>query len=200
MEIQHILTTIQHINWHKLIHDYHARHYMWEVSKILIPVLFTALITFMTMRISENRNKKRWQNDSFIKHKNELILKINKILSNFFDKLDNYFNLYESTDVEINAVSTFFNEYNDIITELRTSYRDLIEIYNIEVNILTKTLSNLYYIENYAKNNIATPDKSTIFLEDKAVDVSIHSYLSVLSIDFLKSRNAMIKIIQKKLK
>lgn len=80
MHSESLLTTIQHINWIKLIHNSHVRHYLWEISKILIPAMLTGLITFIAMRIADNRNKKRWLNDGHLKRKIELEIEIRKFL------------------------------------------------------------------------------------------------------------------------
>lgn len=80
MDIQQFLIHIQHIHWLTVMKNYHARHYMFEMAKILIPALITGVITFLAMRITDSRNKKRWLNDGHIKRKTELEIEIRKFL------------------------------------------------------------------------------------------------------------------------
>lgn len=199
MDFQNIVIAHHHINLVRAIKDYHIRHYIWEVAKVLIPVFITGFITVIVMRTNDNRNKKRWLNDSFIKHQNDLILKINKILLDFSNKFDNHFNIFENTPVKIGSLDSFFNEYGEELSELSYSYRELFEVYKIEVKPLSKALFELDYVKNYVKENIENPDKLTIILQD-GTEVDIDDCLQDLSSDFVKSRSEMIKVIQKKLK
>lgn len=75
-----IVIAHHHINLVRALKDYHIRHYIWEISKVLIPVFITGLITVVVMRGNENRNKKRWLNDGHIKRKTELEIEIRKFL------------------------------------------------------------------------------------------------------------------------
>lgn len=65
---------------HNILRSQHARHYIWELSKILVPALLTGLITFTAMRIIDNKNKKRWLTDGHIKRKTELEIEIRKFM------------------------------------------------------------------------------------------------------------------------
>lgn len=201
MDIYNVAIAGHHINLIRAMRDSHIRHYVWEVAKVLIPVLLTGVTTFAITRSIDNRNKKRWMNDTFIKNQNDLIISINKILLDFFDKFDKYFNLLDNTPVKLISVHNFFNEYNDELQELRKLYYELVEVYDIEVKPLTKTLRELDYLKNYVEENIkSSPDKLTIIMQDNGANVSLQAYLSTLSMDFILARNAMIKTIQKKLK
>lgn len=80
MHSESFLTTFQHIHWVTIMKNPHMRHYMWEVSKILVPAFITGVITFIAMRINDNRNKKRWLNDGHLKRKIELEIEIRKFL------------------------------------------------------------------------------------------------------------------------
>lgn len=116
MHNESILYTIQHINWFRLIHNHHVRHYMWEVSKILVPALLTGLITIITMKIIDSKNKKRWLNDGHIKRKVELEIEIRKYLlgvkantNNGYEELaDWYENQDESDSLEIQSFNKSF--------------------------------------------------------------------------------------------
>ncbi len=63
MHIQGFLLNYDHINWLRAIKNCHTRHYIWEMSKVIIPAFITGVITFLAMRIIDNKNKKRWLND-----------------------------------------------------------------------------------------------------------------------------------------
>lgn len=199
MDIQNIVIAHHHINLVRAIKDYHIRHYIWEVAKVLIPVFLTGFITFLVMKINDNKNKKRWLNDSFIKHQNDLIIKLNKILLDFSGEFDSYFNIFENTPIKINSVKGFFNEYGEKLKELSDLCYELREVYKIEVKPLTKALSQLDYIENYVKENIENDDKLTIIMQD-GIEIDIDDCLQDLSSDLVKSRSDMIKVIQRKLK
>lgn len=80
MDIHNIVIAHHHINLVRALKDYHIRHYIWEIAKVLIPVFITGAITVIVMRGNENRNKKRWLNDGHIKRKTELEIGIRKFL------------------------------------------------------------------------------------------------------------------------
>ena len=111
MDIQNLVIAHHHINLIRAIKDYHIRHYIWEIAKVLIPVFITGLVTVSVMRINDNRNKKRWLNESFIKHQNDLIIKVNTILIDFFNKFDKHFDADNSTSIDIKSVNDFFEKY-----------------------------------------------------------------------------------------
>lgn len=174
----------------------HVRHYIWEVAKVLIPVFITGMVTIMVMKINDNKNKKRWLNDSFIKHQNDLILNLNKILPEFLNKFDNHFNIFENTPVRINSVYNFFNKYCEDLNELNSLYYQLLEVYRIEVKPLAKALFQLDYLKNYVGKN---PDELTLVMQD-GTEINIDDCLQNLLEDLIKSKNEMIKVIQKKLR
>lgn len=116
-----LLTTIQQINWIKLMHNYHIRHYVWEVAKVLVPVCITGLITFTAMRIADGRNKKRWLHDGHLKRKTELEIEIRKFLlgikantSKGFEVLADWYENQDSAD-------------NDLILDFNKSFENLYE-------------------------------------------------------------------------
>ena len=173
---------------------------MWEVAKVLIPVFITGFITVLVMKINDNRNKKRWLNESFIKHQNDLIIKVNTLLIEFFDKFDKHFNAYNVKTIDIKLVNEFFDKYESEIEELKSSYYQLLEMYKIKITPLINTFSQLDYVKMYVKDNFeSTPDKLTILLAN-GEEIDFVSYLLVISSELSKSKEAMIKVIQKKLK
>jgi len=196
MDFQNFVIAGHHINLIRAIKDYHIRHYIWEISKVLIPVFITGMVTVIVMRVNDNRNKKRWLNDSFIKHQNDLILKINKILPEFLTKFDSHFNIFENTPVKMGLVINFFDKYNTELKEFNISYYELLELYRIEVKPLAKALFQLNYLKDYVGES---PEETTLILQD-GVEVDIDDCLQDILGDLGKSRNEMIKVIQKKLK
>lgn len=198
MDIQNIVIANHHINLIRALKDYHIRHYIWEVTKVLIPVFITGFVTILVMRINDNRNKKRWLNESFIKHQNDLIIKVNTLLIEFFNKFDKYFNEHKS--VNIKSVNSFFDKYSTEFEELKSSYYQLSEVYKIKINTLIETLCAMDFLKKDAKENIeSNPDKSTILLSDTD-ETELKDYLPIISSGLSQSKEAMIKVIQKKLK
>lgn len=111
MDIQNIVIAHHHINLIRALKDYHIRHYIWEVAKILIPVFITGLITVIVMRGNENRNKKRWLNDGHIKRKTELEIGIRKFLLGIKSNVpQEYYALAEGESEE--AATEIVNEFN----------------------------------------------------------------------------------------
>lgn len=196
MDIQNLVIANHHINLIRALKDYHIRHYIWEISKVMIPVLITGTITVVVMRGNENRNKKRWLNESFVKHQNDLILKINKILPEFLNKFDSHFNIFENTPVKMSLVYNFFNNYGTELKELNSSYYELLELYRIEIKPLAKVLFQLNYLKNYVGEN---PDETILVLQD-GTKINIDDCIQDIIDDLIKSKNEMIKVIQKKLK
>lgn len=72
----------------KVLKDHSTRHYILEVTKIVVPVFVTGLITFLATRSVDNRNKKRWLNDGYLKRKIELEIQIRQVLLNVKRELD----------------------------------------------------------------------------------------------------------------
>lgn len=201
MDIQNIVIAHHHINLVRALKDYHVRHYIWEVAKVLIPVFITGMITIIVMRTNDNRNKKRWLNESFIKHQNDLIIKVNAILIDFFNKFDKHFNSYNISTIDISLVNAFFDKYSSDLDELRSSYYQLFEVYKIKITPLISTLSELNFIKKYVTQNIeSNPSKSSILLPDTEEEIEFKDYLPVISSELSQSKEAMIKVIQKKLK
>lgn len=111
MDIQHFLIHIQHIHWQTVMKNYHARHYMFEMAKILIPALITGVITFLAMRITDSRNKKRWLNDGHIKRKTELEIQIRKFLLGINGNISDDYEILvdlcsEKSDIEIEEIDS----------------------------------------------------------------------------------------------
>lgn len=124
MDFQTFLTTIQHINWHKVIHNYHARHYIWEVSKVMIPVLLTGFITFTAMKIADSKNKRRWLNDGHLKRKVELEIEIRKYLlgvkantSNGYEFLANWYQ--NQDDADSGLIYDFNKNFENLVKYLQ---------------------------------------------------------------------------------
>lgn len=200
MDIQNIVIANHHINLVRALKDYHIRHYIWEVAKVLIPVFITSLITVIVMRSNENRNKKRWLNESFVKHQNDLIIKVNAILIDFYNKFDKHF-IYKTKSIDVKLINSFFEQYESDFEELRDSYYHLLEMYKIKNTPLINTLSQLDFIKNYARQNIeSNPGKSTILLTGIDEGIELETYLSEIASELSQSKEAMIKVVQKKLK
>lgn len=124
MDFQTFLTTIQHINWHKVIHNYHARHYIWEVSKVLIPVCLTGLITFTAMKIADSKNKRRWLNDGHLKRKVDLEIEIRKYLlgvkantSNGYEFLTDWYQ--NQDDADSGLIYDFNKSFENLVKYLQ---------------------------------------------------------------------------------
>lgn len=201
MDIQNLVIFNHHINLIRAMRDYHIRHYIWEIAKVLIPVVITGLITIIVMRTNDNRNKKRWLNESFIKHQNDLIIKVNTLLIEFFDKFDKHFNAYSVKTIDIKLVSEFFDKYASEIEELQSSYYQLLEMYKIKITPLINTFSQLDFVHKYAKVNIeSNPDQLSILLPDSGEEMDLENYLLAISSELSQAKEAMIKVIQKKLK
>lgn len=201
MDIQNIVIANHHINLIRAMHDYHTRHYMWEIAKVLIPVMITGLITIIVMRANDNRNKKRWLNESFIKHQNDLIIKVNTLLIEFFDKFYKHFNAYNVKTIDIKLVNEFFDKYSSEVEELQSSYYQLLEMYKIKITPMMNTFSQLDFVDKYAKANIeSNPEQSSILLPDIEEEVDLENYLLAVSSELSQAKEAMIRVIQKKLK
>ena len=182
------------------MHDYHTRHYLWEIAKVFIPVFITGLITVLVMKANDNRNKKRWMNDSFIKHQNDLIIKVNTLLIEFFDKFEKYFNSYDVKAIDVKLIKGFFDTYTSEIEELQSSYYQLLEMYKIKIMPLINTFSQFDFVQKYVKDNIKTnPDKISIELADSE-EVDFESYIFDISSELSRAKEAMIKVIHKKLR
>lgn len=123
------LINIQHIHLLKVIKNHHLRHYIWEIAKVLIPALLTGFITFLAMRITDSRNKKRWLNDGHIKRKTELEIQIRKFLLGIKGTVpDEYYvlagvyskkNKNENTNVSTQTIYDFNKDYKVLLEYLK---------------------------------------------------------------------------------
>lgn len=128
MDIHNLVIANHHIDLIRALRDYHIRHYIWEVAKVIIPVLITGTITVVVMRGNENRNKKRWLNDGHLKRKTELEIEIRKFLlgikantSKGFEVLADWYENQESAD-------------NDLILDFNKGFENLYEYLKSEEN------------------------------------------------------------------
>lgn len=174
MQIQELLTTIQHINWFKLIHNHHARHYMWEVSKVLIPTLITGFVTFITMRIVDGRNKKRWLNDGHLKRKIELEIEIRKFLLGIKANTSNKYEILadwdkEQDDFDEQLIEDFNKEFEALLNYLQTQ-----ENPNESNNLNYKKIFAL--MDEYA---CYVPKINNLFSEFKAIHENIFELKSL---------------------
>lgn len=200
MDIQNLVIAHHHINLVRALKDYHIRHYIWEIAKVMIPVLITGTITVVVMRGNENRNKKRWLNESFVKHQNDLIIKVNTLLIEFYDKFDKHFNAYNINTINIALVNEFFDKYASEIEELKASYYQLLEMYKIKITPLINTFSQLDFMQKYAEENIASnPNKLSILLSNSE-EIDFVNYMPIISSELSQAKEAMIKVVHKKLK
>lgn len=200
MDIQNLVIAHHHINLIRAIKNYHTRHYIWEIAKVVIPVFITGTITFIVMRSNDNRNKKRWLNESFVKHQNDLIIKVNTLLIEFYDKFDKHFNAYDITTINVTLVNEFFDKYASEIEELKASYYQLLEMYKIKITPLINTFSQLDFMQKYAEANIASnPNKLSIILSNSE-EIDFVNYMPIISSELSQAKEAMIKVVHKKLK
>lgn len=127
MHSQSILTTIQHIHWLNIMKNYHARHYMWEMAKILVPALLTGLITFIAMRIIDSKNRKRWLNDGHLKRKTELEINIRKFLLGIKGNVpEEYYELAdrENEELDSNIIEEFNKDFETLYKYLKTQKQE----------------------------------------------------------------------------
>lgn len=121
MDIQNLVIAGHHISLIKVMKDYHSRHYIWEMSKVIIPAFITGVITFVAMRIIDNKNKKRWLNDGHVKRKTELEIEIRKFLLGIKDSPpDEYYELAdrENDEPDSKIVSDFNNDFGTLYKHL----------------------------------------------------------------------------------
>lgn len=131
------LTAIQHIHWATLMKTPHMRHYMWEVAKILIPALITGLITFVAMRIIDNKNKKRWLNDGHLKRKIELEIEIRKFLlgikaidSGEYEVLADWYNKKDDEELDSDLLIDFNKSFEKLLEYLKAEGEENNHLYN----------------------------------------------------------------------
>ena len=151
MDIQNLVIAGHHINLIRALKDYHVRHYIWEVAKVLIPVIITGCVTVIVMRSNDNRNKKRWLNEGHLKRKVDLEIQIRKFL----------------LGIKMNAL----NEYK-VLANLYGS-KNKIELEDIEPETIDnfhkdfETLSNFLANEENKKNANIYEDESIFAMMDE---------------------------------
>lgn len=128
MDIHNLVIANHHIDLIRALKDYHIRHYIWEISKVLIPVFITGMITIVVMRANDSRNKKRWLNDGHLKRKTDLEIEIRKFLlgikantSKGFEVLADWYENQSSAD-------------SDLILDFNKSFENLYEYLKSEEN------------------------------------------------------------------
>lgn len=121
MDIQNLVIAGHHISLVRVMKDYHSRHYIWEMAKIMVPAFITGVITFLAMRIIDNKNKKRWLNDGHMKRKVELEIQIRKFLLGLKDTApDEYYELADMENEEADSKVT-----SDFNKDFETLYKHL---------------------------------------------------------------------------
>lgn len=111
MDIQHLVIADHHINLIRALKDY--RHYIWEIAKVVIPVVL-GLLTVVVMRGNDSRNKKRWLNEGYLKRKIELEIEIRQILLNIKRQLDNLPDTKTLKEIKNSLNETYLQELNEI--------------------------------------------------------------------------------------
>lgn len=121
MDIQNLVIANHHINLIRAMGNYHDRHYIWEIAKVVVPVIITGLITFVVMWTIDNKNKKRWLNDGHIKRKIELEIEIRKFLLGIkannmidYEVLANWCEEIDYEDIDANLVCDFNNSFEKL--------------------------------------------------------------------------------------
>lgn len=143
------LTALQHVHLLKIIKNYHARHYIWEITKILTPALLTGTITFFAMRVADNKNKKRWLNAGYLKRKIELEIRIRQVLLNIKRELDLFPDLNKMNEIKNNLNKDYLEELNKVnrtFSEIKKQIKKSTNLGNMI--ILTDDLKDEYLIEH----------------------------------------------------
>lgn len=153
MDIQNLVIANHHINLIRAMKDYHIRHYIWEIAKVLIPVVITGIITVIVMRANDNRNKKRWLNEGHLKRKVDLEIQIRKFL----------------LGIKVNASDEYEVLANLYSTKNRIELEDIDSrmIYNFNKDF--ETLSAYLANEENERNSNIYEDKSIFALMDEYV-------------------------------
>lgn len=196
------LLTIFQIYLLKAIKSYHARHYMWEIAKVLVPVILTGLITFIVMRVNDTKNKRRWLNDGHLKRKVELEIQIRKFL----------LGIKCNASEEYETLADLYNSKNNI--ELEDINSRLIYNFNKDFEALSKYLkkeedernSNLYEDESIfaAMDEYVcyVPKMQNLFDEFKALSEEISNLKTICENETSEELNIpyneIIKLIQKR--
>lgn len=98
-----------HINLIRVLKDHYTRHYILEGAKILVPVCITGVITFLATRSIDNRNKKRWLNDGYLKRKIELEIQIRQVLLNIKRELDKLSAIENAEEIKEKISNCFYD-------------------------------------------------------------------------------------------
>lgn len=109
MDTLYLTIAGHHINLMKVLKDHSTRHYILEVAKIVVPVFVTGLITFLVTRSVDDRNKKRWLNDGYLKRKIELEIQIRQVLLNIKRELDKLSAIENIDEIKENLPVCFCN-------------------------------------------------------------------------------------------
>lgn len=149
-------------------------------------------------------NKKRWQNDSFIKHQNELILKLSDVVSGFYKKFDYYFNSVDNrpesnSDIDMDFVNDFFSTYSKRFKIVKCLYTELSETHGIKICPLADILSKFDYTERYVQEHIDTWN-NTIVPQNETTEITYSDYIDDLTSEFKHAKSAILSTIQSKLK
>jgi len=153
MDIQNIVIANHHINLIRAMKDYHIRHYIWEVAKVLIPVFITGLVTVLVMKTNDNRNKKRWLNEGHLKRKVDLEIQIRKFLLGIKVNASNEYKILANLYIPKNRI-----EIEDIDSET-------IDNFNKDFETLSDYLTN----EENKRNSNIYEDESIFALMDEYV-------------------------------
>lgn len=153
MDIQNIVIADHHINLIRAMKDYHIRHYIWEVAKVLIPVFITGFITVMVMKTNDNRNKKRWLNEGHLKRKVDLEIQIRKFL----------LGIKVNASDEYKILANLYSPKNKI--EIEDIDSETIDSFNKDFEILSEYLAN----EENKRNSNIYEDESIFALMDEYV-------------------------------
>lgn len=121
MDFNNLLIHLQHANWMEVLKNHHSRHYIWEMSKVLIPAFITGIITILVMMGIEHRNKKRWLNEGHLKRKIELEIQIRKFLLGIKGNVtDEYYALADRENEEANSNQDFDKDFETLFNYLKT--------------------------------------------------------------------------------
>lgn len=120
MDINNLLIHLQHTNWQDVIRNYHSRHHLWEVAKVIVPAFITGMITIMVMIGIEHKNKKRWLNEGHLKRKVELEIQIRKFLLGIKGNIpDEYYALADRENEETTSNADFNKDFETLLNYLK---------------------------------------------------------------------------------
>ena len=178
---------------HNILRSQHARHYIWELSKILVPALLTGIITFMAMRIIDNKNKKRWLTDGHIKRKTELEIEIRKFMlgikintSDDFEVLADW-NKVEDEYLNPTIAKAFNDSFETLFKYLQQKEKDLLSDGTDDKMIFTLMDEYICYV----------PKMKKLFEEFKALYKNITKLKSIYQDYTVASQGDIIEEIEK---